>query len=49
MKEDLKKIIQEFVDDVETHNRERKGKPGSALDDDVELTFENFIKWITFK
>lgn len=51
MKEELKKLFNEFEKDVHTHNRQKAEglKPHLALEDDVEITMESFIRWLNFK
>ena len=38
-------LFAEFEKDIDNHNRFRK----TAIDDDVEPTLENFIKWLRHK
>lgn len=44
MKEELLRIINEFQNDVDSHNLDKL-----PLEDRVGYTFESFIKWLEFE
>lgn len=49
MKEELIKIIDEFVAEVDKSNREHHTLDSKFFfEDDVELSFANFIQWLKF-
>lgn len=43
MREELKQLILQFVAAVQAHNEKRE-----VFEDEVELTFENFVKWLLY-
>lgn len=44
MKEELIKLIDEFLKEIHRYNTTIK----TSIDDEVEPTFESFIKWLKF-
>ena len=49
MKEELLKVIDEFRTAVDAHNMKRHEKELTDFEDDVEYSFESFIKWLDFE
>ena len=47
LKLNLIEVIDEFIIAVESANRARKET--NSLEDPIEMTFENFMKWLLYK
>jgi len=46
MREELRKLLMEFVEAVDEHNDEKRNRVHTDFEDYVYPTLDNFIKWL---